>query len=114
MTTHDPSIDTTYGDPKGGVTAFVSIVGIIMFVLTVIYLEALYYSSEKRQNELKVVEQPASAVEKNRADQRARLAAYDYDHAFVNADGQPGRVTIPIDDAKTRLLREWGAGESTD
>jgi len=100
----DPS--KNYGDPTPASTAYIGLIGVIIFVLTLIYLETLYYNSEEQQRIEKVVNEPIEKLENHIEAQREILRSYSYEHDY--ADGA-GRVSIPIDEAVERLLREWPA-----
>lgn len=97
--------DKHYGDPTAGSTMYVGLVGTIIFVLTIIYLQALYYNAEEQSRIEKVIEAPVPALENNRAQQKAWLTRPSYEHVYNN---NAGRVTIPIDEAADKLLAEWG------
>lgn len=113
-----------YGDPVGGTTAYVAIVGTLIFILTVIFLEAFFYKAEIDEHELKVVEWSEvsgkpSQIQQIRARQKRKLEGYTVEASFM--DGQ-GRVAIPIEEAMKLLVQgaraaddqEEGAIESND
>jgi len=96
--------EQNFGDPTGGSTAYLAIVGVLIFVLVIVYLEALYYSSAEEQREQKVVQADLAKLKRVREDQNDALIEPRYDHAFNDSDG---RVTIPIEEARRKLLEEW-------
>lgn len=93
-----------FGDPTPGATIYLALVGVLIFVLTIIYLEALYYSSEEQQRIEKVVEQPILKLQAIQEEQRELLIEHRYEHEF---NGSAGRVTIPIAEGQRKLLEEW-------
>lgn len=98
-----------FGDPTPASTAYIGVIGSLVFLLIVIYLTALYYQSEGRQQELKTIGVGVATVtvrrvEDNRREQRKALEQYGYDHAYSNGEG---RVSIPVEEAKRKLLVEW-------
>ncbi len=98
-----------FGDPTPASTAYIGVVGSLVFLLIVIYLTALYYQSDGRQRELKTIgvgvqTVTVQRVDDNRREQREALEQYGYDHAYSNGEG---RVSIPVEEAKRKLLVEW-------
>ena len=93
-----------FGDPTTFTTVYVCVVGVLIFVLTVIYLEAVFYKVEEANRMDKVVNQPSTMLEKNRDAQNAVLNSYTYEHSY---NDNAGRITIPIDEAVQKLLMEW-------
>ncbi len=99
--------DTTFGDPTPASTAYVGLIGVLMFLLVVIYLQALYYSSEEAQRVEKIVNEPSRAFNAMLEAQRGYLSETAYHHDY--ADGL-GRVTIPVEGpegAIETLLAQW-------
>lgn len=98
------SSDNNFGDPTTWSTVYVSLIGTLILVLTIIYLEAVFYKVEDTERVDKVINQPATMLEKNRDAQNAVLNNYSYEHSYNDS---AGRVTIPIDEAVQKLLSEW-------
>ena len=99
--------DTTFGDPTPASTAYVGLIGVLIFLLVIIYLQALYYSSEEAQRVEKIVNEPSRAFNTMVEAQRGYLSATAYHHDY--ADGL-GRVTIPVEGpggAIEKLLAQW-------
>jgi hypothetical protein len=97
-------LEQNYGDPQTSSTIYISVVGVLIFVLTLIYLETLYYSTEEKERVEKLVDAPYRPLEEVREDQRALLNGYNYEHLY---NDYQGRVTVPIEDAAAMLLEEW-------
>lgn len=99
--------DKNYGDPTPASTAYVALLGVIIFVLVVIYLQALYYSSEEKEFTEKITNEPSAAFNEMKAAAAEDLSGIAYRHDY--ADGL-GRVTIPVhgeSGAIEKLLAEW-------
>ena len=93
-----------YGDPTPATTGYVALIGTIVFILILLYLAAVYYNAAEQQRIDKVVDQPAVEYERTLAQQNEVLADYHYFHDYAN---ETGRVTIPLEEARSKLLEEW-------
>jgi len=106
---HEHHEDKDYGDPTPASTAYVALIGVLIFVLVVVYLQALYYSSEEKEFTEKITNEPSAAFNQLKAEAARDLSETAYHHDY--ADGV-GRVTIPVQGeggAIERLLAEWPA-----
>ncbi len=96
----------TYGDPEGGSLAYITLVGIIIFVITYIFLEALYYKALNDEQNIKIVERQSVELENLRREQRERLMNYGVQ---ANYEENRSRISIPIDRAIELVLQEGDA-----
>lgn len=96
----------TYGDPSGSSLAYVTLVGILIFVITFIFLEALYYKALNDERQVKVVDRPVLELERMRAEELADLNNYGVE---ANYEGSSTRISIPIERAMQLVIEE---GES--
>ena len=106
---HDQDVheDKDYGDPTPASTAYVGLVGALVLVLVIIYLQALYYSSEAKEFTEKITDEPSTAFNQLKDAAARDLSATAYHHDY--ADGV-GRITIPVhgeNGAIERLLAQW-------
>ncbi|MGI9013728.1 MAG: hypothetical protein ACR2GY_05690 [Phycisphaerales bacterium] len=95
-----------YGDPTPAATMYVGLIGVLIFVLVVIYLTALYHSTNRHEQAVKLErdENTLSPLQVNRNEQQGMMQGYHYVHDY--ADGA-GRVTMPVDQAKARVLEQF-------
>lgn len=96
----------TYGDPSGNSLAYVTLVGILIFVITFLFLEALYYKALDDEHQVKVVERVPVELDGVRREQDRILNSYG-----VQANFEEGRtrISIPIDRAMQMVLEEGEA-----
>lgn len=96
----------TYGDPSGSSLAYVTLVGILIFVITFIFLEALYYKALNDERQVKVVDRPVVELERMRADNLADLNDYGVE---ANYEASSTRISIPIERAMQLVIEEGEA-----
>lgn len=95
----------TYGDPTSATTAYVGLVGTIIFIQVVIFIQVLYYRAEMLQEQEKVVEVTAPELLRYRQVQREVLGGYHFEAEF---EGEGERISIPIEEGMRLFLRERG------
>jgi hypothetical protein len=106
---HEVHEDKDYGDPTPASTAYVALIGVLIFVLVIIYLQALYYSSEEKEFTEKITDFAQERTEVYRLKQQAAASLEETAYHHDYADGL-GRVTIPVHGeggAIEKLLAEW-------
>ncbi len=87
-------------DPDPLTTATVGIVGTILVIVVVVWVQGLYLDVERTELQRKVVNQVPAELESLRATQRKRL------HATGWVDKPNGFVAIPIDRAMELLAAD--------
>lgn len=92
----------TYGDPNSGSVFYVSVVGTIILVITLIFLEALFYQTANDELERKVINRPNVQLEAHRAEQFERLHGYGVE---ANFEQRGTRVSVPIERAMEAMIR---------
>jgi hypothetical protein len=99
------SIATDPPDPDALTTATVGIVGTILVIASVVFLQGLYESVNRREFQRKIVDEAPAELTLLRAAQLRRLSAT----AWV--DKQNGIVAIPIEKAMALLVANpsWAA-----
>jgi hypothetical protein len=90
------------GDPNARPVVFVTVIGIIVLLITVFGLQGLYYQSEQREAQRKLLTPEYIDLQRMRAEQRANLAGYRW------ADREKHVVTIPIERAMQQVIQEHG------
>ena len=90
-------------DPAAGPIWLVAILGIFMFIVTVLALSALYYNQQSLEDEGKLITATAQEIEDLRAEQEARLATLHLDQ-FEDEIA----LVIPIDRAMQFVTEEYG------
>ncbi len=81
------------GGPNVPVTFVAGVIGAILFLVLVVVLQAIYFSSERREFEGKVVAVPAEELNQLLAEQQSLLGSYRW------IDQARGIVGIPIERA---------------
>ena len=100
---HEPSsIATDPPDPDALTTATVGIVGTILVIVAVVFLQGLYESVNRSEFQRKIVNQAPAELTRLRAAQQRKLSAT----AWV--DKQNGIVAIPIEKAMALLVANPG------
>ena len=87
-------------DPDALTTATVGIVGTILVIVVVIFVQGLYESEKREEFQRKVVDEIPAELRSLRAAQRARLEATGW------VDKQNGFVAIPIERAMELLAAD--------
>ena len=87
-------------DPDPLTTATVGIVGTLLVIIVVVFVQGLYESVNRAEFERKVVNEVPAELRSLRAAQQTRL------HATGWVDKQNGIVAIPIDQAMKLLTQD--------
>jgi len=87
-------------DPDTLTTATVGIVGTILVIVAVVFVQGLYERASRSEFQRKIVDQAPAELSKLRAAQLARL------HATTWVDKQHGFVAIPIEKAMALLVAD--------
>jgi hypothetical protein len=95
---HGPESDEP--DPDALATATVGIVGTLLVVIIVVFVQGLYLSVDRREYERKVVDQAPAELRSLRAAQNARLQSTGW------VDKGNGVVAIPIRKAMELLAKD--------
>lgn len=90
-------------DPDTTSTLLVVVVGTILIVAVVVFVQGLYGRATRSEFERKVVAEAPAELQRLRADQLMRLSGLTW------VDRREGIVTIPIEDAMRMVIREAGA-----
>lgn len=93
-------------DPDALTTVTVGIVGMILVVAAVVFVQGLYESVNRSEFQRKVVSQAPAELTELRAAQLRRL------HATAWVDKQNGIVAIPIEKAMALLVADPGLAAS--
>jgi hypothetical protein len=99
---HGPPVEEA--DPDALTTATVGIVGMILVVVVVVFVQGLYESMHDAEFEKKVVAEVPEELRSLRAAQRARLAETGW------VDKSKGIVAIPIERAMALLAADPNPG----
>ena len=101
MSSHEPR-ETTIDepDPDALTTATVGIVGTILVIVIVVWLQGLYESVHRDELQRKVVDEAPAELRRLRAAQRTRLQETGW------VDRKNGVVAIPIGRAMELLVRD--------
>ena len=91
------------GDPNVPATVVVGVVGAILLFVVVVLLQAVFYSAERAENQVKVVAPASEELASLRASQLEVL------HSYRWIDQPNGVVGIPIERAMELVVREHGA-----
>ena len=92
-------------DPSAAPTAYVTAILVVVFIITVIGLQAYFGRVESEEQLSKVVAPEVEALVDLRAEQRAKLAGY----RWVAPDS--GVVAVPVERAKALVAAEFAAKE---
>lgn len=92
------AVDTS--DPDAGTTATVGIVGAILVVIVVVFVQGLYESASRAEFQRKVVGEVPQELRSLRAAQLSRL------HESGWVDRQRGIVAIPVEKAMELLAAD--------
>ena len=93
-------------DPRGWPTAWITAVGLVLTFVVVVLLQVLYYRTQQREFERKVVAAPAQEWDELRRQQTEQLNGYGW------IDEEQGIVAIPIEDAMKQVVAaERGAND---
>ena len=90
-------------DPAPGPLWLVAILGIFLFIVTVLVMTAVYYNQQSLEDESKLYTPIAKEIEDLRAEQQARLATPHLDQ-FEDEIA----LVIPIDRAMQLITEEYG------
>ena len=91
---------TPQDDPSASPTAYVILIFVAIFVITLIALQALYDRAKVREEVVKVVDRPAEPLLQLKASQTEQISEY----RWVDRDAQV--VAIPIDRAMELTARD--------
>ena len=94
-----------YPDPEPGLTWFVSIVGIVIFVATVLFGTWVYFHWATKENDLKIVDQPSREAAELRLDQEQQLVEYGR-YTLQIGEQKYDRIRIPISRAMEITVAE--------
>jgi hypothetical protein len=104
LTSHVPSRNDKRDDPSIAPTAYVVAIFVVVFVITVIGLQAYFGRVKSEEEQSKIVDPTVKALADLRAEQEARLAGY----RWVSADS--GLVALPIERAMALVARDLERG----
>ncbi len=106
-----------YDDLSTGPIAYAAVVSTIILAVVILLVRALTYSWVEAEDEKKLADAHYVSADATIADQKARLAGYGKEMVEVPApEGsdagaaptQEERLRIPVSQAKTILLKDWG------
>ena len=89
-------------DPRSVDIILVLGVGVILFIVIVLGLEALYGTAQEDETERKLANRRPGVMESQRQDQKDALGAYRW------LDQEAGVVSLPIERAMELIARESG------
>ncbi len=92
-------------DPRSGNTAWVGAISGLILLLTVMFLQVIYFRMEATEVAVKQGSDAAEEIELRRMEQEARL-----DGGYRWVDRDQGVVAMPIEDAMARIVATQGAG----
>ena len=101
-------------DPEAGSTWFLSVVGVILMVVTVLALVVMYFDFENSEIDRKIVDRPAVPLQEMKLDQQESLTEYGvYD--VEDAEGnQVKRIRIPVKQAMELVIADERSRSETD
>jgi hypothetical protein len=96
-------MQTDNDDPRSWPTVVVGGIGVLLFVVILLGLEALYGSAREEEELRKVVDRVSPRLELLRERQRLQMSEYRW------VDRDSGTVAIPIERAMELIARESGS-----
>ena len=101
-------------DPEMGSTWFLSLVGVVVMVVTVLALVVMYFDFENSEIERKVVDRPAISLEKMKLGQQETLTEYGT-YEVEDAEGNMvKRIRIPVKQAMELVIADERARSGAD
>lgn len=102
----DPATPEQLDDPATGWVYYVSLVGILLFLVALYWADGAYYGSREKIESKFAGDGTSALLEKTALEQRQRLHGYSTREA-IGPDGKPMLVkTAPIEQAKSKVLTE--------
>lgn len=102
----DPATTEQIDDPATGWVYYVSLVGILLFLVALYWADGAYYGSREKIEGEFAGDGTSALLAETALEQRARLSGFSTREA-IGPDGKPMLVkTAPIEQAKSKVLTE--------
>ena len=101
-------------DPEAGTTWFLSLVGVVVMVVTVLALVVMYFDFEGSEVDRKIVDRPTVSLEKLKLGQQETLTEYGT-YEIEDAEGNMvKRIRIPVKQAMELVLADERSRSEAD
>jgi hypothetical protein len=93
--------ETSHTDPSSLWTVVVGVIGFLIVAIFIIGIQAIFYQTENREIQEKIVSQAPARLTSIRAEQESHLNSYKM------IDSNSGVVAIPIDRAMELVVEDY-------
>jgi len=101
-------------DPEAGTTWFLSLVGVVVMVVTVLALVVMYFDFEGSEVDRKIVDRPTVSLEKLKLGQQETLTEYGT-YEIEDAEGNMvKRIRIPVKQAMELVIADERSRSEAD
>ena len=101
-------------DPEAGTTWFLSLVGVMVMVVTVLALVVMYFDFEGSEVDRKIVDRPTVSLEKLKLGQQETLTEYGT-YEIEDAEGNMvKRIRIPVKQAMELVIADERSRSEAD